>query len=71
MGDFNDILSNEDKRSMAVCASWLVRGFQEAIQESNLHGLPMEGYQYTWTKFLGTLESKEERLYRALVTQSW
>lgn len=31
----------------------------------------MEGYQFTWTKSLGTLDSKELRLDRAVATQSW
>lgn len=36
-----------------------------------LHDLPMKGYQYTWTKGLGTVNSKEERLDRILVNQHW
>lgn len=31
----------------------------------------MEGYQFTWTKSLGTPDSKEVRLDQALATQSW
>lgn len=67
MGDFNYILSNEDKRGQLVHPPWLIRDFQEAVLDCNLHDLPMEGYQFTWTKCLGTEAIKEERLDRILV----
>lgn len=71
MGDFNDILSNEEIRGQQDRQPWVIRGFHEVIQDCGLLDLPMEGYQFTWTKSLGTPEAKEGRLDRVFVTQRW
>jgi hypothetical protein len=71
MGDFNDMLSAEDKRGGTTQPNWLIRGFREAVQDSRLVDLPMEGYQFTWTKGRRVQNPTEERLDRALATQSW
>jgi hypothetical protein len=47
MGDFNDMLSAEDKRGGTAQPNWLIRGFREAVQDSRLVDLPMEAYQFT------------------------
>jgi hypothetical protein len=66
MGDFNDMLSTEDKRGGTEQPLWLIRGFREAVQDSRLIDLPMEGYPYTWTKGRRAANPTEERLDRAL-----
>ncbi|MCH81633.1 endonuclease/exonuclease/phosphatase family protein, partial [Trifolium medium] len=71
MGDFNDMLSADDKRGGTAQPNWLIRGFREAVQDSRLIDLPMEGYQFTWTKGRRAQNPTEERLDRALATQSW
>jgi hypothetical protein len=47
MGDFNDMLSSEDKRGGVAQPQWLIRGFREAVQDSGLIDLPMDGYPFT------------------------
>ncbi|MCI15822.1 endonuclease/exonuclease/phosphatase family protein, partial [Trifolium medium] len=71
MGDFNDMLSSEDKRGGSEQPQWLIRGFREAVQDSRLIDLPMEGYPFTWIKSRRTTTPTEERLDRALATQQW
>jgi hypothetical protein len=71
MGDFNDMLSSEDKRGGVAQPQWLIRGFREAVQDSGLIDLPMDGYPFTWTKGRRATNPTEERLDRAMVTQSW
>jgi len=71
MGDFNDILSNEDKRSHVDHPPWRIRGFREAVQDCNLVDLPLRGYQYTWGKGRDNTGGTEERLDRAMVTEAW
>ncbi|MCH97325.1 endonuclease/exonuclease/phosphatase family protein [Trifolium medium] len=71
MGDFNDMLSADDKRGGTTQPPWLIRGFKEAVQDSGLIDLPMEGYPFTWTKGRRALNPTEERLDRALATQRW
>ncbi|XVF39981.1 hypothetical protein PTKIN_Ptkin01aG0076500 [Pterospermum kingtungense] len=71
IGDFNDLLSLEDKRGGAAHPEWCYRGFREVVLECNLHDLYMEGYPFTWSRSKGTLNGVEERLDRALVSSSW
>ena len=71
IGDFNDQLSAEDKRGGPERPTWLIRGFQNAVQDCNLIDMPLTCYQFTWFKSIGTESSKEARLDRALVTSSW
>lgn len=71
MGDFNDSLSNDDICGQQERQPWLIRGFQEAVHDSQLYELPMEGYQFTWTKGVGTPDVKEGKLDQAFPTQNW
>jgi exonuclease III len=71
MGDFNDILSNEDKRGRVDHPSWRIQGFREAVQDSGLIDMPLHGYSYTWLRSRGEHDVVEERLDRAMATQSW
>ena len=49
----------------------LIKGFREAIEASGLIDIGMEGFQFTWEKSRGTPDWIEERLDRAMVTQTW
>jgi len=50
---------------------WLINGFRQAILDSGLSDVPIEGYPYTWFKSLGTPRAVEERLDRALANNLW
>lgn len=62
VGDFNDILSNDDKRGRAEHPPWLIRGFQEAVQDSQVHDIPMEGYHLHGQKVSGCRTVKKRGL---------
>ncbi|MCI33897.1 endonuclease/exonuclease/phosphatase family protein, partial [Trifolium medium] len=70
MGDFNDLLSNDEKRSSVEHLPWRIRGFRSAFQDSNFVDLSLIGYQFTWIRSRCSNEVKEERLDRAMVTQT-
>jgi hypothetical protein len=65
------MLSADDKRGGNDQPPWLLRGFREAVHDSGLIDLPMEGYPFTWTKGRKALNPTEERLDRAMASQSW
>ncbi|PNX68166.1 endonuclease/exonuclease/phosphatase family protein, partial [Trifolium pratense] len=71
IGDFNDILSSDEKKGRADRANWLINGFREAVGDAGLFDLFMHGYQFTWFKSLGTNRAVEEKLDRALANDSW
>lgn len=50
VGDFNDLLSNEDKCGRVEHPSWLLSGFCNVIPECNLIDVQLEGYPFTWWK---------------------
>lgn len=44
MGDFNDLLSNEDKRSWVDHPPWRIMGFREAVHDNGLIDLRFSEY---------------------------
>jgi len=69
-GDFNDILDDSEKRGRNTKPRWLINGFRQAILDSGLSGVQVEGYSFTWFKSLGTPRAVEERLDHALANNS-
>ncbi|KAL2957038.1 hypothetical protein AAZX31_18G121800 [Glycine max] len=43
-GNFNDLLSSDEKIGFIDHPNWLLNGFREALADCNSHDLPMEGY---------------------------
>ena len=70
IGDFNDLLTSDDKLGGSERPTWLYNGFRSAVNDCNLHDLPLEGYPFTWFKSLGTPHAIEERLDKAFHTSS-
>jgi len=52
IGDFNDILSSEEKKGRSERAPWLICGFRQAVLDAGLFDLHMTGYAFTWFKSL-------------------
>jgi hypothetical protein len=71
IGDFNDLLSQEDKRGTHPHPNWLCTGFQSAVSDCDLTDIHLEGHQFTWTKSRGASHEIEERLDRAMVSSDW
>ncbi|MCI58947.1 endonuclease/exonuclease/phosphatase family protein, partial [Trifolium medium] len=65
IGDFNDLLSQEDKQGRNPHPNWLCEGFRNAISDCDLIDIHLEGYPFTWIKSRGTSHVIEERLDRA------
>jgi len=49
----------------------LINGFRQAILDSGLSDVPVEGYPFTLFKSLGTPRALKERLDRALANNAW
>lgn len=54
MGDFNDILSEGDKRGRHSHPGWMLRGFREVVESCGLRNFEFSGHQFTWEKLSGT-----------------
>lgn len=64
LGDFNDLLSQEEKRSKHPHPQYLLNGFHSVTDDCGLLDLDMDGYQFTWSKSSYTDCFVEERLDR-------
>ena len=69
--DYNDLLSQSEKRGRRSHPDWLIKGFRMAIEVSGLIDLGTHGHFFTWEKSRGTPGWVEERLDRAMATTSW
>nr|GMD93574.1 Cellular repressor of transcription [Ipomoea batatas] len=63
-GDFNDIDSHSEKGRENPYPDSLIRGFNDALQDSNISDLGTIGYPFTWERGHGTSAFVEERLDR-------
>jgi hypothetical protein len=71
IGDFNDILSSDEKKGRTNRPDWLINGFRDAVVDAGLLDIEMSGYPFTWFKSLGTARAVEEKLDRALANEVW
>lgn len=67
----NNILGQDDKKGGPLYPSWLINGFQEVLEECDLHDLDLIGYPFTWERGHGTDKWVEIRLDRALASSTW
>ncbi|MCH93186.1 endonuclease/exonuclease/phosphatase family protein, partial [Trifolium medium] len=71
IGDFNDLLAQEDKKGQHPHPNWLCNGFRSAVCDCDLTDIHLEGYPYTWIKSRGLPNVIEERLDRAMANSQW
>ncbi|GAU33334.1 hypothetical protein TSUD_165990 [Trifolium subterraneum] len=71
IGDFNDLLSQADKKGIHPHPNGLCMGFRQAVSDCDLTDIPIEGHPFTWIKSRGTPHVIEERLDRAMASTSW
>jgi hypothetical protein len=61
IGDFNDLLSQQDKVGIHPHPNWLCLGFREAVDDCALFDIKLHGHPFTWIKSSGTNRVLEER----------
>ncbi|XP_019155241.1 PREDICTED: uncharacterized protein LOC109152119 [Ipomoea nil] len=71
LGDFNDLLTQADKRGHLPHPNGLIDGFREALAVCILSTMPMLGYPFTWEGGRGTVDWVEERLDRVVTDVEW
>lgn len=71
IGDMNNVLSQEDKKGGRPYPTWLLRGFQDVLDDCLLVDMELLGYPYTWERCRGTDKWNEIRLDRAIASTSF
>lgn len=71
LGDFNNVTSQADKKGGPPYPQHLIDGFNECLQEMELHDLEIIGHQFTWEKGRNTDHWTEIRLDRVLANIHW
>lgn len=70
-GDFNDMVSMDEKRGGRPQAKFLLDSFLQTINECGLSDLGFIGEKFTWERFRGTDKWIQERLDRGLENSNW
>lgn len=47
LGDMNNVLSQREKRGGRLYPTWLIKGFQEVVEECGLTDMELCGYPFT------------------------
>lgn len=71
IGDYNELISMEEKRGGQRHPAALLDGFSEVVMECGLRDLGFTGDIYTWERARGTERWVQERLDRGLTTDEW
>lgn len=71
IGDFNNIINNEEKRGGRPYRNFLLEGFHKAVVDCDITDLDLIGHQFTWEKSRGTPSGTKIRLDRAMVNSKW
>lgn len=71
LGDFDDLLTGDEKMGGAERLKWKYSGFRKAILDCNLSDVPLQGYQFTWNNGREASNRVEERLDRSMGSLSW
>lgn len=50
MGNFDGLLSQNDKQGLNAHPNWLCTVFQEVVGDCDFADIPLEGHPFTWTK---------------------
>ncbi|GAU40727.1 hypothetical protein TSUD_14120 [Trifolium subterraneum] len=71
IGNFNDLLSQTDKKATHPHLNGLCMGFRQAVSDCDLTNIPIERHPFTWIKSRGSPHVIEERLDRVMASTSW
>lgn len=71
IGDFNDMLYEDEKRGGRKQSHNLLVGFMETLNICGLQDLKFEGEKFIWERSRGQANWIQERLDRGVANQSW
>jgi exonuclease III len=71
IGDFNEVISNEEKWGGSNRSSSQMRRFQLALEECELSDMGFRGPKYTWSNCRESWDYIKERLDRGLANTAW
>ncbi|CAM8883204.1 unnamed protein product [Rhodiola kirilowii] len=71
LGDFNEVLSDEEVWGMRPRQSWQMNNFREALADCGLTDLGFKGFPYTFTNHREGNREMRARLDRAVANDEW
>ncbi|XP_059458257.1 uncharacterized protein LOC132187840 [Corylus avellana] len=71
MGDFNEILNDEEKIGVCRQPRWQMEAFRDAIEGCRLDDLGAVGHKFTWSNGKKDIHFTMERLDQALANEEW
>ncbi|XP_074352235.1 uncharacterized protein LOC141691391 [Apium graveolens] len=71
LGDFNDLMHNDEKKGRHKHPQNLLNGFRNTIEDCSLIEVDLKGGDFTWEKSKGTTNWVQERLDRCFASSDW
>ena len=71
MGDYNDILRDDEKEGNKIKAHYKIQNFQNFLNQAFLIELEQKGCQYTWSNNREGRDNVREKLDRSLMNWEW
>ncbi|KAL0400945.1 UNVERIFIED_CONTAM: hypothetical protein Slati_4124400 [Sesamum latifolium] len=71
IGDFNEILHQEEKRGRTQHPLWQILDFRQAIDDCSIHDLGFQGHSFTWSNKREPPHNVMARLDRACANSDW
>lgn len=71
IGDFNNVVTRNDKKGGDPYPRTLIEGFNEVLEETGLIDMELIGHQFTWERSRGKPGWMEVRLDRVVTTEAW
>ncbi|KAL0361134.1 UNVERIFIED_CONTAM: hypothetical protein Sradi_3797900 [Sesamum radiatum] len=71
MGDFNEILYQQEKQGVSARALWQISAFRDCLSDCNLHDLGYQGSWFTWCNRWESPRTVRERLDRSCGNEGW
>ncbi|KAL0427273.1 UNVERIFIED_CONTAM: hypothetical protein Slati_2902100 [Sesamum latifolium] len=70
-GDFNEILTQEEKQRQLARPAWQMEGFRQSLEECQLIDMGSEGERFTWSNHREHPHTVQAHLDRACCTTDW
>ncbi|XP_074347403.1 uncharacterized protein LOC141686234 [Apium graveolens] len=71
LGDFNDLMHNDEKKGRHQHPQNLLDRFRNTIEDCSLIEVDLKGGDFTWEKSKGTTNWVQERLDRCFASSDW
>ncbi|KAK6163327.1 hypothetical protein DH2020_000191 [Rehmannia glutinosa] len=71
LGDFNEVLSQDEFMGPGLRSNWQIDLFRQSLHSLNLHDLGFKGPKFTWHRLMNSPHTQRARLDRVVCNPHW